>query len=63
MIFKYRSKGAANDDWAPGEIEAEDKAAAQVKLDEIYGVQRDNNGKQLEKNKKMVEVEIIEDGE
>lgn len=56
MKFTYRSKGTV-DDWTTETIEAESKEDAQKKLDEIYGVIRDKNGKQT--NADMLKVEII----
>lgn len=56
MKFTYRSKGTA-DDWTNDTIEAETKAEAIKKLDEIYGISRDKKGKQT--NADMVKVEII----
>ena len=56
MIFQYRSKGSA-DDWTEDTIEAEDKAEAIKKLDTIYAVERDKNGKQT--NGDMVQVELV----
>jgi len=57
MIFKYRAKGSA-DDWVEYTIEAADKDEAQKKLDDIYGIERDKNGVQLN-DKKYIQVEIL----
>ena len=57
MKFTYESKGTI-DDWSTDKIEAEDQEAAQLKLDEIYGIERDpKTGKQT--NSDMVKVRII----
>lgn len=56
MKFTYRSKGSV-DDWTDDVIEAKDKQEAQNKLDEIYGIQRDDNGVQT--NSDMIKVEIL----
>lgn len=55
--FRYRSKGTANDDWHEDSIEAEDIEDAQEKLDEIYGIKRDDKGTQL--NADMIQIEIV----
>lgn len=56
MKFTYKSKGNA-DDWTNDTVEAETKKEAQEKLDKIYGITRDKNGKQT--NKDIVQVVII----
>lgn len=56
MKFTYRSKGSV-DDWTDDVIEAKDKQEAQNKLDEIYGIQRDDSGVQT--NSDMINVEIL----
>lgn len=57
--FIYKCKGSANDGWDENmEIEAETKADAQTQLDKIYGVERDENGKQT--NKQAIQVVIVE---
>jgi hypothetical protein len=58
MIYKYKSKGSA-DDWTEDTIEAESKQDAQDKLDKIYGIQRDENGNQLN-DKKYIQVVILD---
>lgn len=55
--FKYRHKGSANDDWNEDTIEAENEQDAQTKLDEIYGIERDEMGAQL--NGELIKVEIL----
>lgn len=57
MIFTYRSKGSA-DDWTEETIEAENKVDALKKLDAIYGIKRDKNGKQLN-DKEYIIVELL----
>jgi len=57
MKFTYRSKGTA-DDWTNDTIEADTEAQAIEKLDEIYGITRDDQG--LQTNADMIQVEIIE---
>lgn len=56
MMFTYRSKGT-NDDWTTDSVEADSKADALRKLDEIYGVIRDENGNPA--NSDMIKVELI----
>lgn len=55
--FKYHSKGNSDKDWNPGTIEAADKKEALQKLDELFGVERDEKGKQT--NSDLVEVELL----
>lgn len=55
MKFTYRSKGTV-DDWTTEVVEADSKEDAIKKLDEIYGIKRDKNGKQT--NADMIKVEI-----
>lgn len=54
--FKYRSRGTNNADWQLGEIEADSKEDAIKKLDEIFGIKRDSNGKPL---LHLVTVELV----
>lgn len=56
MKFTYRSKGTT-DEWATDVVEADTKEDAIKKLDKIYDVQRDKNGKQT--NADVIKVEII----
>jgi len=56
MKFTYKSKGNA-DDWTNDTIEAETRKEAQEKLDKIYGIERDESGKQT--NKEIVQVVIL----
>jgi len=57
MIFTYKSKGSA-DDWTNDTIEAKDEKDAQAQLDIIYGITRDEDGKQT--NPHVVQVVILE---
>lgn len=57
MKFTYRSKGTA-DDWTSDTIDADNEQEAIQKLDEIYGIIRDDQG--LQTNEDMIQVEIIE---
>lgn len=54
--FLYKSKGTA-DDWTEDVIEAESQEDAQKKLDEIFGVKRDKNGKQT--NAKWIQIQLL----
>lgn len=56
--FIYKSKGTA-DDWTEDKIEASDKQDAIKKLDQIFGITRDSNGKQT--NPEYVQVEIVKE--
>lgn len=55
--FNYRSRGTANTTWQEGTIEAESKQDAQDKLDEIFGIQRDESGEQT--NSDLIKVEVL----
>lgn len=55
--FKYRCKGNMDTDWNERTIEADDQADAIRKLDEIYGVQRDENGNAT--NTGAIQVELV----
>jgi hypothetical protein len=56
MKFTYRSKGTA-DEWTEESVEADSREEAQNKLDEIYGITRDEQGNQTNAN--VVQVELI----
>jgi hypothetical protein len=56
-VFKYQSRGSANDEWNKDTITAESEAEALTKLDEIYGIERDEDGKQT--NPDAVQVQLI----
>lgn len=58
--FFYKSKGSA-DDFTPDVIEASSIQEAQAKLDTIYGITRDDKGKQT--NGEMICVEFIDETE
>lgn len=55
MVFTYKSKGSA-DDWTEDTIEAANEAEAISKLDQIYGIKRDDEGNQT--NAHIVQVEL-----
>lgn len=56
MRFTYISKGSA-DDWTTDTIEAADIGEALDKLDAIYGIERNDNGDQI--NADMIQVELL----
>lgn len=53
MLFTYKSKGTA-DDWTDDQVEADSREDAIKKLDQIYGIKRDDKGKQT--NADMIQV-------
>lgn len=62
-VYKYRTKGSHDEDFVlhEHEIPADTKTEAEAWLDKEYGVERDDDGKQI--NSDVVEVSLISDKE
>lgn len=56
MKFTVKAKGTTDENWSEHEIEAENLKDAQDQADAIYGVLRDNSGRQT--NDKTIAVKV-----